>query len=136
MSDEGKVIVRPVNLNDKNYFMSSWLHNQYHSSQYYFAYMPQDLFFKEYTKYIAQLLFNPDCKIDVAVLETDPDMILGFVCYFPDTIHWCYVKNKYRGKGIAKLLLEGKTFHSYTGSTAAGHMIANKMSLTFNPFIT
>lgn len=128
------VTVRQVNTNDKDFIFNSWLHSQYWSSKYYQK-MPQTLFFKEYTRYITRLLVNPMCSIDVAVLDSDPNMVIGYLIYRGKTIHWAYVKKEYRSKGILTLLMKDKEFEQYTGSTIAGHSIAKLLNLIFNPFI-
>lgn len=132
---ETQVILRPVNIKDRNQILNSWLHGQYWGNKYY-KHMSQDVFFKEYANHITMLLSNPFAQIDVAVLSDDEDMILGYLVYVGNTVHWAFVKPKYRGQGIMNLLLKDKPFKHYTGATPPGHAIAQKLGLEFNPFIT
>jgi hypothetical protein len=130
-----KVIIRPATLKDRAYIFNSWLHNQYWSSLY-FQRIEQDTYFKEYSRHITRLLESSQARIDVATLESDETLILGYLVYSGPIAHWCYVKRDYRGKGILNLMLQGKTLTHYTGSTLPGHEIAKSLKLLFNPFLT
>jgi hypothetical protein len=127
------VVIRPAIRGDRNYILNSWLHNQYWSCRYFQA-MPQDLFFKEYTGNITRLLSNPDAKIDVATLDSEPSLILGYLVYAGDCVFWAYVKRDYRGKGILHLMLKDKEFKYFTANTPASLDIGKHMKMTFNPF--
>ncbi len=128
-----RVVVRPAEVNDKDFVFSTWLKGNYWGSKYFGA-MPQHQYFLQYAKNIQRLLDLPGTKVDVAVSEEDPVLVLGYSVYNNQALYWCYVKKDYRKKGICNELLKNMDFVSYVGHTPIGADIAKNKELYFDPF--
>jgi hypothetical protein len=128
-----KIIIRPCNTDDKNLIYSDWLKGQYWGSEY-FGKMDQDQYFFEYAKHITNLICKPGTMIDCAVLEDQPNFVVGFIVYNDQKLHWAYVKKAYRKQGLLNLLLKNMDFTEFSGHTKAGLAIGKKKGLQFNPF--
>lgn len=63
---------------------------------------PSQKWFTEFHAYLTALLTH--AQIYVAVLEDDPDMILGYGIFHGDTLEFLYTKEGYRRQGVATLL--------------------------------
>jgi len=133
-NNQASIITRHVQPRDTDYIYSSWLNHNYYSNPY-FTHMPQDLYFKEYSKEINKIIKNPLAEITIAVLEEDPNMIIGYaVTTGTDTLNWVYVKKDYRNKGVAKFLLASKHITKATTLTKTGIKILNTHKhIQFNP---
>jgi hypothetical protein len=128
-----KVVIRSAEKTDKDFVMSTWLKGNFWSSTYFSA-MEQDEYFKEYGKNIQRILDTPGTKVDAAVLEDAPSVVIGYLVYNDQVLHWAYCKRDYRKKGIFNILIKNMDFVSFTGNTPVGLAIARKKKLNFNPF--
>lgn len=131
---EVKVVIRLVQINDKAFIFSSYLHGNYYGHKY-FNQMDKEVYFESAAQFLKDILLRSDTQIDVATLEDDFDHILGFIIYQGKNILWVYVKNDYRKSGIARMLYENKGFTTITNATKSGAAIAKKLGLIFNPFV-
>jgi len=94
------------------------------------------LFFTAFHKLIDSILLKETCKIRVACLPDDPNVILGFLVAYPTQIHFIFVKQVFRGLGIGRALYEaaGKPL-IYTMKTSLIEPLLTKMpGLIYNPF--
>lgn len=117
---------------DKNFVYSTWLRGCYYGSDFYGS-IHKDTFFKEYGKFLDQLLARPGTELKVACLLSDPDTILGYACYKGSTLHWVYVKEVFRKKGIATQLIPAN-ISTITHITPVGLNLAKKKQMEFNPW--
>lgn len=79
---------------------------------------------------------SPSVTILVACLTEDPNIILGYSIFSADetTLHWVYMKKKWRKLGIAKAMVPS-TINVCTHLTALGAILKTKIpNITFNPF--
>jgi GNAT superfamily N-acetyltransferase len=131
--DNAEVIIRPFMESDRNFILATWLRGQRYGNLY-FSEIPQDLYFREYAAVIARTMALPGLEIIVACDTVDPRWIWGFAAVKDDTLYWVHVKTDYREKGIAKLLLAGRSIKTAKAFTRIGRSIAAKHGLIFNPF--
>ena len=89
-------------IGDEAYIYDSWLKN------YRIPGCPQPIYYIGHRKVINSLLKNRDTEIIVAHLYGAPELIFGYavVNKQKNILHWVYVKNNYRGHGIAHNLLD------------------------------
>lgn len=73
------------------------------------------------------------CPPIVAVLESAPDEVLGWICRDTSTIHYVYTKLAFRRAKIATALIIGA--QSFTHRTSAGDALFKPTGAVFNPFI-
>lgn len=72
------------------------------------------------TKAIRDLLDGADVRARVACDMEDPDVILGFVVSTGSVLHFAWVRDGFRRKGIVPDLLDGVTVESYSFRTDPG----------------
>jgi hypothetical protein len=122
--------IRDVREEDLPLIYSTWLLGLYHGCEW-FGRIKKDSFFKNYKSALENRL--PHCKIKVAALSEDPDVILGYVCYRENVLDWIFVKKAWRKMGIAKMLMP-KNIKACTHLTKVGRSIKPK-EWDFDPFI-
>ena len=64
-------------------------------------------FFRLANREMKNLIAQPNCKIKIACAKDDSTFIIGYSVMCDETIEWVYVKEKYRNKKIASLLVAG-----------------------------
>lgn len=107
MSDSSRIIIREANSGDKNFILSTWMKGNYFGNSI-FKSIPQDLRFKDYTRYMEAVLSDPEAEARVACDESAPEWAVGFSITRQDTLYWIHIKEGYRRMGIGSLLLSGR----------------------------
>ena len=130
---EIKVITRPARPADRNFILATWLRGQYYGNPG-FKLVPQDEFFKSYTSVVERILYDPEIDITIASGNEDPNWIAGFAVRKQDALYWIHVKEDFRKKGIAKLLIGEIPISRIKALTKAGAAIARKKGLIFDLF--
>lgn len=115
---------------DLPFIYSTWLLGLYHGCDW-FNRIDKKVFFDNYKKIVEQRVKHSN--VQVAVLEEDPDVILGYVCHRGDVLDWIFVKKAWRKMGIAKMLIPKETT-TCTHLTKVGKSLKPK-NWIFNPFI-
>lgn len=92
-------------------------------------------YWKAYRLYLENILRKPDCRISLAVLSDDHDVVLGFSVSRDKILDYIYVFNPQRKQGIGKALVP-KDIEWFTHVTTLGLRIwADKCpQWKFNPF--
>lgn len=134
MSDfEGLYKVREYRESDKPFILSTALKGLYYGNSF-FSLMPKDVFMENYSKVLNHLVSKS--LIRVACLPEDEDIILGYSMFskYADTLHYVFVKQKWRTKGIGRSLCP--TPATYTHFTDLGlNLVKTKLpDCIFNPF--
>lgn len=95
------------------------------------------IFFREFNQVVDNLLSKSE--VAIACSQENEDVILGYMIYESDTIHFVFVKSAFRQMGIAKELVEHafndkeKIYCSF--STNDSKRIKDRYpNLIFNPF--
>ena len=115
---------------DEAFIMSTWLKGLYYGNSW-FRQIPQDTFFDAYRDVITRLAASSEIK--VACLADDPDVILGYSVSSGPILHWVFVKQAWRKLGLAKDLVNPRTYVT-THMTTVGQAIKPK-DWIFNPFL-
>lgn len=132
---DGLYNVRDAVSSDRNFVVKSFLLGLYHGDSW-FSMIPRDLFMDEYKKVAYRLFDSPKTAVMVACLPDDPDTILGYSVLSADfqTVHFVYVKDKWRKHGIARKLVPQHPT-AVTHLTKTGLQLMPKLnSAVFNPF--
>jgi GNAT superfamily N-acetyltransferase len=100
------LVIRPAEGGDVGLVLSSWLQSYYHSRAPAIWDIPRDLFFSEqgHQGIVKNLLKR--CPVLVAHAPELPDEIYGWVCFDPAALHYVYIKELWRMKGVASALLD------------------------------
>lgn len=132
-----KWLIREAKHSDISFIYATWL-NSYHYDSWTKS-IAKSVFFDNYKRIIDELLLNSQVK--VACVPADQDIILGYMVSEPDFIHYAFVKEAFRGFGIAKSLLIDSGF-SPDDMIVITHRTKKLMDLTghknnliYNPFI-
>jgi hypothetical protein len=134
--------IRTITPNDFNWVVSSW-RNDFRKNGRFGWGMTNEVYHRNYREVIMNTMKWTPCY--VAYDLEAPDVTLGFICGgifngYP-VIHYIYVKNNFRGFGLAGALLEHfglkpKMPIIATHSTKMiEHMFTTKTGVLYNPFL-
>lgn len=127
------VAIRDVTAQDTNFIMSTWLKGLRHGNDW-FEIIPSDIYYASYHKVLERILMKSETIISMACLKEDPDTIIGYSVKEGDTLHFVYVRSRWRGKGIAKSLIP-ESIKQVTHLTKIGKALLSKTpGVIFNPF--
>jgi GNAT superfamily N-acetyltransferase len=127
--------IRDVKPEDANFVLATFLRGLYYGDSW-FSLIPKDIFMLNYKKVAEVLLKSNNTVVKIACLKEDQDVILGYSILSADyqTIHWVFVKQAWRNKGIARSLLPQYSTN-ITHLTDLGRKLMNKLpTAIFNPF--
>ncbi len=103
---------------DRNFIFNSWLRS--FRKSHYAGPIPYNLYYDFYQKVIEQILRRDGVEVKVAVPEEHPSQIIGYCVlehgFEKPVVHYCYVKQGFRGMGFAKRMV-GTTDFFYTFRT-------------------
>ena len=109
---EIKIILRPVQPEDHNYLMATWINGLWRglSKPDIPEGMTEKEVYQDLCSYIANKLspahhYGP-ATIQIACGDHDPNWIAGYSVSRGPHLEWLYVKKDYRRQGIANLLLQ------------------------------
>lgn len=94
--------LRPARESDMPFIMDTWLKTLRVSNDL-FKQIDKEAYYSNYPKIVHNLVHK--CITTVCCLREDDDVILGYSCVSPTTLHWVFVKKQWRGNGIMKLLV-------------------------------
>lgn len=98
------------------------------------------IFYPAYNKVIDGILKRPDCKVLVAHVRGEPNVVLGYMVSEPGTIHYTFCKEAFRGFGIISALFRESFGDNLidiicTAKTRGSSDIFNtNPKLVYNPF--
>jgi len=131
--DKSVLTIRVANKEDENFIYSCWMRGVFYNNEYMRGQITEDAFFKMYRSVIKKVLKREDVSCLMACIIEQPDVVVGFSVFEPGVLHWVYVKQAWRGFGIAKELVPDGV-HSVTHLTkqAAEH---KPKEWVFNPYL-
>jgi GNAT superfamily N-acetyltransferase len=128
--------IRDAKIGDKAFILATFLRGLYYGDSW-FSQVPKDIFMANYKLVAEKLVTSPRSIVKIACLKEDPDIIIGYSILSGDysSVHWVYVKEKFRKRGVAKSLLP-KYPTAVTHLTVLGKSLLNKFETPpiFNPF--
>jgi len=134
---------------DLPFVYNSWLKG-YRDRSRWAQSIPSQIYFSNHKKVIEKVLHNPGARILLAVSPECAEQIFGYLVYqeTPQNItmlHYLYVKQPYRGIGLAGTLVNmvsKLTAHDKTVPMIATHnfdtgweAMSEKWNLVFNPYV-
>lgn len=97
-------VFRSMTVEDEGYVYETWLHDLRETDN---SFLPNDLWYPAHREVIKRVLEHPLVQIVVLADAVDEHIIYGFIVRDPEYLHWIHVRRgKWRGRGLAKLLLE------------------------------
>jgi hypothetical protein len=126
--------IRPARPLDIPFIYETWLKSYKHDSAFGKS-VRSSVFFPAYGEVIDNILLSSTTII--ACHPEEPDIILGYLVYSPTILHYVFVKEAFRGLGIARTLYETAqvptTLSHRTGSVQ--DILARHSELVYNPFV-
>lgn len=125
---------------DLNFIYSTWL-NSYRTDSYFGQSTRKSVFYDKYNEIVDAILAKPSTTALVAALPNELNVILGYLIFEPNILHYCFVKESWQRAGIAKSLaaaafLNPRGAVSFTHRTRwAEPVIARYPSAIYNPFL-
>jgi hypothetical protein len=96
--------IRPIEPEDVAFVICSWLEGYWDDGPFELV-MPKSQWWRRWHVVIENILADERCKTLIACNPENEEQLYGFVSARPpDILHWVYVKQPYRGNGIAKEL--------------------------------
>lgn len=132
---EGLYEIRDMKIEDTNFIMATFMNGLYYGDSW-FSQIPKKIFTDNYSKVAEAFVSTKNTVIKVACLKEDVDVIIGYsiLSLNYQTIHFVYVKEAWRNKGIAKSLTPRYPI-AVTHMTALGRILLPKLEgAVFNPF--
>lgn len=132
--------LREAEAQDIQFIYATWL-NSYRYDGFASKGVRNSVFFPEYNKIIDSILAKPDTRVLLAHVKGEPDVLLAYLVYENNMIHYCFCKEAFRGFGIASALYKeafpDPTIEiTCTCKTRHSIPVMNHMSnLTYNPFV-
>jgi GNAT superfamily N-acetyltransferase len=120
---------------DEPFIYATWLKGLYFGNAW-FRKISQDAYFNKYREVVKHLLSSATTVL--AVLEEDPDVIVGYCVSAPNvegngsTVHWVYVKQAWRAKGIARAIIP----INMTRITHLTDNVTKPAGVKFDPLLT
>ena len=133
---EQLIDVRPAYENDRAFILATWLRGLYYGNSW-FKEIQKDVFMQVYHGVIDNVLKSEHTIINVAVLNEDPDIILGYSVlnnqHLNPVLHWVIVKEAWRKMGIARHIIP-ENVDTVTQLTTIGLKLKPE-NVKFNPFL-
>ena len=132
--------LRKANQEDVNFIFNAWLKS--YKFSYFARNITNTIFFAEHHKIIERLLKSYDTI--VACNDSDPTQIYGFINAGSTegifTLNYVYVKQAFRGLGIAKVLFNAfdpdiTTASIYTHHARIADRLSAKYNLVYHPYV-
>lgn len=133
-----RVFLRDAVDDDLGFIVDGWMQS-FHASRFAFPMLFRN--YRPWQRFVVNRLFQrPRCRAKVAVLE-GYDLLVGFAVWeesTPPLLHYVYVKQRYRQRGIARALCahlgDAFTFTHRTPIVESAYM-RRRDRLTYNPFL-
>ena len=116
------------------FIFSNWLFTLRWTNDWFFL-IHKPTYYSIYRKVISNIISAPECKVNIAILDDDPDLALGWSVYANDVLHYVFVKRDLRKQGIGRSLMP-KGINRITHLTVSGAVIWKTKipKLKFDPF--
>lgn len=127
------VTIRPFWYDDLPFIFSSWLKSLRWGNSYYQS-IDQDSYFKGQHRAIERILGDKTTTVKVACLADAPEVLVGYAAYTGTVLHFVYVKEDWRGIGLAKDMVPN-TIKTVSNFTRVGLSILRKHpGVLINPY--
>ena len=122
-----------------NSFLNSYIRNALKDTKYplpsMIRHIDRSLFFKYYTSELNTIMLDPNLEVLVACWTARPDEIFGWCIKQDANLIYVYVKEKYRGRGVARALVmklfDSQPYIKYSTSAGIGlvrHLFDEELS--------
>lgn len=132
--------IRKAQPTDIPFIYSSWLKSFRHNSLLGKSSIRTSVFYENYREILDFLLAKSN--ILVACLSDEPEVILGYLVYEPEIVHYSFVKEPFRHLGIATNLLAKADLPSFKPvcyshlTSGLSRTISEKYpNFIYNPFV-
>lgn len=138
MNDNEKWIIREAKGEDLAFIYSTWAKSYRYDADLTRG-CKNSVFFPEYATVIDHILSQPGTQVQVAALESNPNVILGYFISEGCVGHYTFVKEAFQARGIAKALWKNSetpiSIASHRTSTIEPVLNRYAGSVVYNPFV-
>lgn len=121
------IAIRPAVESDRNHILATWLRTGVGGSG-----VPSVIWYREHERLLREVVL-PRAAVRVAALEAEPAVIAGWVADEPGVLHYVHVKPRFRGNGIARMLV-GRVIDAREYSHRPPEWFSVPGGWTFNPY--
>ena len=136
-------LIREALPDELSFIYATWL-NSFQSDSFIGNACRKTIFFQEYPKILDQILSRLSAKVLVAYFSESPTVILSYLVYEGQILHYLFTKEVYRKHGIAESLVleafssyfqaDNPVYFSHRTFTSEPILEKHKSYLTYNPF--
>jgi hypothetical protein len=132
------IVVRAFEAGDKSFIYDSWLKSFRNTSPFAKS-IRDDVYYLGEASKITAMSMRPKSNVMIATFPDEPGVILGFIAFEPETIHYCYVRDVWRKNGIARMLFEASGLSRMSAFThwtdpCASFVARKDMELKYDPY--
>lgn len=109
--------VRKARVSDRRFISGAWCDSLRNERA--FKRVDRDSFRAELERIIDKLLPDPSAALRIVHDPKDDDTLVGFAVLSPPILHYVYVRDGFRTKGLVPDLLEGLDVRAYSFETEA-----------------
>lgn len=118
-----------------NLVRARWARSYRHNNDY-MKLVQADAYYNAYSVYIMHILNRPSTTVRLAVLQEDPDVVLGFSVAEGNFLHYVEVPTAYRRQGIGRSLVPEKVeWFSHLTKLGMRLWAEKAPNAKFSPFI-
>lgn len=117
---------------DRNFVLATWINGQRYGNPY-FKSIEQEAYFKHFGAHIRKIVDDGRNTIGIACSQSDPRWIAGFCVSRGPELYWIHVRDGFRNRGIAKLMLP-QGIRIVKSLTKIGSSIAKRKGFPFDPY--
>lgn len=116
------------------FILSNWLTTLRFTNDW-FKLIDEKTYYDVYPNVVKAILNKPQTQVNLALMEDDPDVCVGFSVYEGETLHYCFVPRHGRKQGIGRSLIT-QPFKKMTHLTLPGVVIWKTKfpDAVFDPF--
>jgi GNAT superfamily N-acetyltransferase len=99
------IATRPAVADDLAFVFSTWLKGYRYGSSFGRGGMRNSVFYPAHREILEAILGREATDVLIASVADTPGIDVGYLVYEPNVLHWLYVKESFRRRGIARMLL-------------------------------
>ncbi|MDE2106704.1 MAG: hypothetical protein KGL39_56335 [Patescibacteria group bacterium] len=130
--DGEKIAVRGMASTDMGYVLQTWIRSYKPIAK-----VSQPMFEKHHAPLVRKLIANARVAIACPADSKDETTILGWACGDDDGLHYAYIPDGLRGRGLARMLI-GSVLGTYPARIEVSHRFVNgnesRNRFVYNPY--
>ncbi len=126
------IILRPMHDGDLGFVIETWLRSNRRGGGYHGEDCSDPVYWHGQRRLVDRLLST--CTTMVAESTTEANLIAGWICRTPETVHYAYVRGPFRRMGVFRLLLGTEIPRTYSHRTGMCTVLRIPDGTVFDPY--